>query len=61
MKKLLILMTAWWLSNHKHYPSMSQLLRKYWSLPATTITSEEVFLVAGGILIKKRNKLLPID
>jgi len=44
----------WWLSNHTHYPLMSQLVRKYWSLPATSVRSEEVFSVAGGILTKRK-------
>ena len=49
----------WWKSNHTHYPMIAELVRKFWSLPATSVRSEEVFSVAGGILTKKRNRLLP--
>ena len=46
----------WWKSN---YTMMAEFVRKLWSLPATSVRSEEVFSIAGGILTKKRNRLLP--
>ena len=43
-----------WKSNHDHYLLMAELVRKFWSLPATSVKSEEVFSVASGIVTKKR-------
>ena len=49
----------WWKSRQSQYPLMSQLVRKYWSLPATSVRSEEAFSTAGNVLTTKRNRLLP--
>ena len=49
----------WWKSRQSQYPLMSQLVRKYWSLTATSVRSEEPFSTAGNVLTKKRNRLLP--
>ena len=49
----------WWKGNHTYYPLLAELVRKLWSLPATSVRSEEVFSVAGMILTEKRNRLLP--
>lgn len=38
---------------------MSQLIKKDWSLPATSVRSEEAFSTAGSVLKNKQNKLLP--
>lgn len=48
-----------WKSRQSQYPLLSQLVRKYWSLPATSVRSEEAFSTAGNVLTKKRNRLLP--
>ena len=49
----------WWKSCQSQYPLTSQLVKKYWSLPATSLRSEEAFSTAGNVLTKKRNRLLP--
>ena len=41
------------------YPLMSQLVRKYLSLPTTGARSEEVFFMARNVLTAKENRLLP--
>jgi len=33
----------WWKSNYTYYPLLAELVRKLWSLPATSAKSEEVF------------------
>ena len=38
---------------------MANLARRYFSIPATSVHSEEVFSVAGNVLCEKRNRLLP--
>ena len=38
---------------------MARLARRYFSIPATSVRSEEIFSVAGNILSEKRNRLLP--
>lgn len=49
----------WWKSRQSQYPLISQLVKKYWSLPATSLRSEEAFSTAGNVLTKKQNRLLP--
>ena len=38
---------------------MAHLGRRYFSIPATSVRSEEIFSVAGNVLSEKRNRLLP--
>ena len=45
----------WW---QVQYPLMSQVVKKYWSLPATSVGSEAAFSTAGNVLTNKRNRLL---
>ena len=49
----------WWKSRQSQYPLLSQLVRKYWSLPATSVRSEEAFSTAGNVFTKKENRLFP--
>ena len=46
----------WWKIRESQYPLMARLARWYFSIPATSVRSEEV---AGNILSEKRNRLLP--
>ena len=50
---------AWWNSRMCQYPLLAQLVRMVWSLPATSVCSEQVFSAAGNVLTKKRARLLP--
>ena len=50
---------AWWNSRMCQYPLLAQLVRMVWSLPATSVRSEQVFSAAGNVLTKKRARLLP--
>ena len=38
----------WWKTHQVQYPSLSQLLKQLWSLPATSVQSEEIFSSAGS-------------
>ena len=49
----------WWKIRESLYPLMARLARRYFSIPATSVRSEEIFSVAGNILSEKRNRLLP--
>ena len=49
----------WWKTHQVQYPSLSQLLKQLWSLPATSVRSEEIFSSAGNVLTQQRNRLLP--
>ena len=41
------------------FPHVSQLVKKYLAIPASTAPSERVFSTAKNILTHKRNRLLP--
>ena len=49
----------WWKKRESQYPLMVKLVRKYFSIPATSVRSEEIFSTAGNVLTGKRNRLLP--
>ena len=49
----------WWKARLVQFPLLAKLVRKVWSLPATSVRSEEVFSAAGNVLTKKRARLLP--
>ena len=49
----------WWKARATQYRLLSQLARKYISVPATSVKSEEIFSTAGNILTQKCNRLLP--
>jgi hypothetical protein len=49
----------WWKEYDSKFPKLAKLVRKYFSVPATSVPSERVFSCAGQIVTKKRNALLP--
>ena len=49
----------WWKIRESQYPLIARLARRYFSIPATSVRSEEIFSVAGNILSEKCNRLLP--
>ena len=48
-----------WKMRVDQYPLMANLARRYFSIPATSVHSKEIFSVAGNVLCEKRNRLLP--
>ena len=49
----------WWKVKTASYPNLSAQVQRMWSLPASSVRSEEIFSTAGNILTLKRNRLLP--
>lgn len=49
----------WWKTRAKKYPAISELARKYLTIPATSASSEREYSSAGNILIHKYNYLNP--
>ena len=49
----------WWKVKSATYPNLSIQIKRMWTLPASSIRSEEIFSTAGNILTLKRNRLLP--
>ena len=49
----------WWKENHNQFPQLSLLVRLYYSIPATSASSERAFSEAGNILTPLRNSLKP--
>ena len=49
----------WWKVKSASYPNLSAQVQRMWSLPASSVRSEEIFSTAGNIFTLKRNRLLP--
>jgi len=49
----------WWKLKSATYPNLSAQVQRMWTLPASSVRSEEIFSTAGNILTLKRNRLLP--
>ena len=49
----------WWNERESQYPSLSNLAKWYFCIPATSVCSEEIFCAAGNVFTEKRNRLLP--
>lgn len=47
----------WWKNNQNKYPVLSQLARKYLTIPATSVPSERIFSSAGDLIRAKRSCL----
>lgn len=41
------------------FPALSQMVRNYFAIPATSVPSERVFSRAGELITKRRNRLSP--
>lgn len=49
----------WWASQASNFPILSELAKKYLSIPATSAASERLFSDAGNVMTAKRTNLLP--
>lgn len=47
----------WWKTNNSKYPALGKLAQQYLSCPPSSVTSEQLFSVAGNIYDEKRNRL----
>jgi len=48
---------SFWNANKNYFPTLSKMARDYLSIPATSVSCEEMFSEAGDIITKKRNNL----
>jgi hypothetical protein len=49
----------WWAERSHLFSFLSQLVRKYFAVVATSVPSEQLFSTAGNLITDKRNRLLP--
>jgi len=47
----------WWRFNKEKYPVLAKMARKYLAIPATSVASERMFSVSGGVCTDKRGRL----
>src|ERR1043165_6984357 len=50
---------VWWKDHGPSYPILSNLARKYLSIPSTSVPSERLFSDAGNHISAKRTRLAP--
>ena len=50
---------TWWVNHRDSFPVLTQLTRKYLSIPATSVPSERLFSDAGNHISAKRTRLAP--
>ena len=49
----------WWKKNEFFFPNLSILAKRYLCVPASSVSSERVFSLAGELVNKKRSRLSP--
>ena len=49
----------WWRNNEMRFPSLAKLARCCLCVPATSVSSERIFLIAGLVISNKRSNLTP--
>ena len=49
----------WWAKHSVFYPRLSVLAKKYLCIPASSVSSERVFSLAGHLVNKKRARMSP--
>lgn len=49
----------WWNVNKQIFPVLSEMAKKFLSIPATSTPSERLFSASGNVITSKRNKLNP--
>ena len=48
---------TWWMTKKQIYSTLSSLATKYLCFPASSVSSEQIFSLAGNIVTKKRSLL----
>jgi len=49
----------WWQAHSKEFPILSKMAQDYLTIQATSVASESAFSIAGNVITKTRNRLLP--
>ena len=49
----------WWASQELRFPILSQLVKKYLAIPATSAFSKRLFSDAGNVMTVRHTNLLP--
>lgn len=49
----------WWQVHSNEFPILSKMARDYLTIQATSVASEQAFSIAGNVITKTRNRLLP--
>ena len=49
----------WWQAHSNEFPVLSNMARDYLTIQATSVASEQAFSIAGNVITKNQNCLLP--
>ncbi|KAK1172462.1 zinc finger BED domain-containing protein 1-like [Acipenser oxyrinchus oxyrinchus] len=49
----------WWKTNHRQFPLLSKLVKKYLCIPASSVSSERMFSSGGNTVTPLHNRLDP--
>ena len=50
----------WWQAHLSEFPVLSNMARDYLTIQATSVASEQAFSIAGNVITKTQNRLLPV-
>ena len=49
----------WWRTMVQNFRYLKKMAREYLTAPATSVSSERLFSLAGNVITKKRNRMNP--
>ena len=51
----------WWENNQDRFPTVAEVVKQYFTIPATSVPSERIFSTAGLIVNQQQSSLKPVN